>query len=144
MSTLLISGKAAGARKPLFADWSVPFPPDWEGAGGRTLRDLIVHVVRSEVEAFRQRQEERQTLRALTARQIKVGAARGKIEMGDSEVPLQNVDIDEAAAVACQALEDGLYLVAIDDEVYRELDREIHVHDESRVTFVRLALLAGG
>jgi hypothetical protein len=41
MSTLEISGKAIGSKRPLFADWSLPFPPEWEGEGGLTLRDLI-------------------------------------------------------------------------------------------------------
>jgi hypothetical protein len=144
MSTLTISGKALGSRRPLFADWSIPFPPEWREAGGRTLRDLIESVVRAEVQAFRERQEERQIFRALSARDIAAGAEKGKIEMGGSEVGLQNVDADQAVAVACQAFEDGLYLVVIDGEEQREIDREIHVRPDSHVTFVRLALLAGG
>jgi hypothetical protein len=144
MSTLTISGKAVGAKKPLFADWSIPFPPEWTGEGGLTLRDLISRVVRAEVQAFRQRQEERRIFRALTARQIEQGTEKGKVEMGGSDVPLQTIDEDDAVAVACQAFEDGLYLVVIDEEDYRELDREIHVRPHSRVTFVRLTLLAGG
>jgi hypothetical protein len=144
MSTLMISGKAVGAKRPLFADWSIPFPPEWRDAGGLTLRDLISRVVRAEVAAFRERQEERKTFRALTARQIEEGTERGKIEMGGSEIPPQPVDAEEAVAVACQAFEDGLYLVVIDGDDHRELDREIHVRPESRVTFVRLTLLAGG
>ncbi|MCI0357953.1 MAG: hypothetical protein L0211_05620 [Planctomycetaceae bacterium] len=144
MPALTIEGKAIGARRPLFADWSIPFPPDWSDAGGVTLRDLIDRVVRAEVQAFRQRQEDRRIFRALTARQIEAGAARGKIESGGSEVPVQPVDEDEAVAVACQAFEDGIFLVVIDGEDLRELDREIHVQPDSRVTFVRLTLLAGG
>jgi hypothetical protein len=144
MSTLTISGKTIGTRRPLFADWSIPLPPEWRGEGGRTLRDLIGHVVRAEVQMFRQRQEDRQTFRAMTARQIEQAQERGKIEMGGGGVPPQPVDEDEAVAVACQAFEDGMFLVVIDDQDYRELDREIHVREESRVTFVRLALLAGG
>lgn len=144
MASLTISGKALGSRKPLFADWSIPFPPQWQGEGGLTLRDLIARVVRSEVEAFRERQQERQVFRALTAREIAAGAERGKIEMGGSEVGAQPVDEDEAVAAACQAFEDGLYLVVIDGEEQREIDCEIHVRPESRVAFVRLTLLAGG
>ena len=34
MSTLTISGKAIGSKRPLFADWSIPFPPEWSGEGG--------------------------------------------------------------------------------------------------------------
>jgi hypothetical protein len=144
MPILTISGKAIGAKRPLFADWSIPFPPEWSGEGGWTLRDLIGRVVRAEVQAFRQRQEERRTFRALTARQVEQGVERGKIEMGGSEVSLQPVSEEEAVAVACQAFEDGLYLVVIDEEDYRDLDREIHMKPDSRVTFVRLTLLAGG
>jgi hypothetical protein len=144
MSMLTIRGKAIGARRPLFADWSIPMPPEWRGAGGLTLRALIDRVVRAEVRAFRARQEERRVFRALTARQIAEGAEKGKIEMGGSEVPAQDVDEDEAVAIACQAFEDGLYLVVIDGEDHRELDREIHLQPDSQITFVRLTLLAGG
>jgi hypothetical protein len=144
MSTLTISGRAIGARRPLFADWSVPFPPEWGGDGGLTLRDLIGRVVQAEVEAFRRRQADRQVFRALTAREIEAGIERGKVEMGGSEVTPQEVDVDEAVAVACQAFEDGLFMVVIDGENHREIDREIHLRPDSHVTFVRLTLLAGG
>jgi hypothetical protein len=47
---LTISGKVVGRKKPLFADWSVPFPRDLNEAGDRvTLRDLITRIVRSEL-----------------------------------------------------------------------------------------------
>lgn len=144
MSTLTISGKAIGSRRPLFADWSIPFPPDWDSSGGVTLRDLIGQVVRGEVQKFKQRQEDRQVFRALTARQIAEGAEKGKIEMGGREVPVQPVDEAESIAVACQAFEDGIFLVVIDGEEHREIDREIHVQPDSRISFVRLTLLAGG
>jgi hypothetical protein len=144
MSTITITGKTIGSRKPLFADWSIPFPPDWRGDGGLTLRRLIDRVVRAEVQAFRQRQHERRFLKALTDRQIAEGVEKGKIQSGESEVPVQEIDDDQAVATACQALEDGLFLVVIDEEDHRELDREIHVQPDSRVTFIRLTLLAGG
>jgi hypothetical protein len=144
MSQLTISGKSLGARKPLFADWSIPFPPEWSGEGGLTLRRLISRVVRLELAAFRQRQQERLVLRALTARQIVAAAERGKIEMGASDVAPQPVDDDEAVAVACQAFEDGLYLVVIDGHQQRDLDRQIYLQPDSHITFVRLTMLAGG
>lgn len=144
MSTITIGGRALGSRRPLFADWSIPMPPIWREEGGVTLRHLIQRVVVDEVQAFRERQEARQVFRALTARQISDGAERGKIEMGGSEVDIQNVSETEAVAVAWQAFEDGLYLVVIDEEDVRELDREIHLQPDSRVTFIRLTMLAGG
>jgi hypothetical protein len=141
---LRIEGKAVGRKKPLFADWSVPLPPG-PGDGGEplTLRALVGLVVRAEVAAFRQRQEERKLIRALTARDIEAGAARGKVDMGGRDLK-QPVDEEEAVVVAVQAFADGLYLVIVDGEEQRDLDREVHVQADSRVTFVRLAMLAGG
>jgi hypothetical protein len=140
---LTIQGKALGRKKPLFADWSVPFPPDLGDGGTLTLRDLIARVVRAEVEAFKQRQEERRFLRALTASDIQAGVVKGKVDMGGRDQK-QAVDADEAAAVALQAFEDGLYLVVVDGEEKKDLDAQVFLHPDSRVTFVRLTMLAGG
>ena len=144
MSALTISGRTLGSRKPLFADWSTPFPPEWRGDGRLTLRDLIGRVVRDEVQKFRQRQEERQVFHTLTARQISDGVELGKITMGGSEVGVQEVDEEQAVAIACQAFEDGLFLVVIDEQDIRQIDQELHLRPNSRVTFIRLAMLAGG
>ncbi|MFO0881348.1 MAG: hypothetical protein U0840_28950 [Gemmataceae bacterium] len=140
---LTISGKALGRKKPLFADFSVPFPPDLGDGGSTTLRDLIGRVVRHEVEAFKQRQEDRKFLHALSARQIEENAARGKIDMGGHD-RIQKVDLAEATEVALQAFEDGLYLVILDGQEQRNLDAQIFLQPDSRVAFVRLVMLAGG
>jgi hypothetical protein len=140
---LTISGKALGQRKPLFADFSIPFPPDLGDGGAVTLRDLIGRIVRAEVEAFRQRQEERRLLKALTAKQIAESAQRGKIDSGGSDLD-QQVDIEEAIGTALQAFEDGLYLVVIDEQEQRSLDAQVFLKPDSRITFLRLTLLAGG
>lgn len=140
---LTISGKALGRKKPLFADFSIPFPPDLRDGGTVTLRDLIDRVVRHEVEAFKQRQQDRKLVRTLTARQIEEGAARGKIDMGGRDLD-QHVDADEAVGTALQAFEDGLYLVAVDGAEQKTLDAEVFLNPDSRVAFVRLVMLAGG
>jgi hypothetical protein len=140
---ITISGKTLGRKKPLFADWSIPFPPDLGDGGALTLRDLIGRIVRAEVAAFKQRQQERTLLRALTARDVEQGVAKGKIDMGGRDLK-QEVDPEEAVAVALEAFEDGLYLVILDGEEQRDLDREVHLQEDSRVAFVRLAMLAGG
>ena len=141
---LTVSGRALGQKKPLFADWSVPYPPDLDPAEGRiTLRDLIGRVVRHEVAAFQQRQAERQLFRALTEGEIAQKLLNGKVEMGGSDLK-QAVDADTAVAVALEAFGDGLYLVVVDGEEQRDLDREVRLQPTSRLTFVRLTLLAGG
>jgi hypothetical protein len=141
---LTISGKALGRKKPLFADWSVLLAPELSGDGRLSLRRLIEFVVRAEVAAFRQRQGEQRLLKALTARQIAEGVERGKVEMGGRESDPQPVDEEAAVGTALQAFEDGLFLVVVDGREHRSLADSIAVGPESRVTFVRLSLLAGG
>ena len=139
-----ISGKALGRRKPLFADFSVPPPENLSDGGNTTLRDLIECVVRHEVAAFGKRQSDRQFLRVLTSREIVEGVEAGKIESGGSEVEPQQVDEEEAIGTALQAFEDGMYLVVVDDAEQRNLDARVFIRADSRLTFVRLTLLAGG
>ena len=136
---LTISGKALGKKKPLFADFSIPSPAE----GVVPLRDLLTRIVRHEVEAFRERQEDRKFVKALTARQIDESAARGKIDMGGRDLD-QKVDTDEAIRVALEAFEDGLFLVIIDGTDYKTLDSEVALQSDSKVGFVRLTMLAGG
>jgi hypothetical protein len=140
-----IAGKALGRKKPLFADFSVPFPPDLKSEGDNlTLRDLIARVVRAEVAAFKLRQQERQLFRALTEGEIAQKLLKGKVESGGSDTGKQAVDEEQAVAVALEAFADGLYLVVVDEEEQRDLDREVYLKPDSRLTFIRLTLLAGG
>ena len=100
--------------------------------------------MRQEVEAFHARQEERAVLRVLTERDLAAAARRGKVAAGESDVPRVAVDVDAATATAWQAFEDGLYLAFLDGVEKKELDVEVHPRPDSRLVFVRLALLAGG
>jgi hypothetical protein len=140
---LTISGKALGRKKPLFADFSIPFPPELGEGGSVTLRDLISRVVQHEVAAFKQRQADRKVIHVLTARQIEEGAARGKIDSGGRDLE-QEVDPEQAVGTALEAFEDGLYLVVVDGVEQRSLDNQVFINPDSRVAFVRLVMLAGG
>src|SRR5258707_564838 len=102
---LTISAKALGRKKPLFDDYSVSPPTACAAGQPITLRDLIGHVVRAEVAAFRERQVERRLLRALTARQIEEGLAAGKVQSGGSEID-QQVDAEQAVTTAVEAFAD--------------------------------------
>lgn len=112
------------------------------GGGPLTLRDVLAHVVRHEVKRFRERQEANRLDRVLSARQIEQGEAKGAIRPEGRDVD-QPVDDGEAVATAWQAFEDGLYLVIIDGEEYRQLDQPVSLGPDSRLTFVRLTFLAG-
>lgn len=142
---ITVQGRVLGSRRPLFADWSVPLPPDLvEGSGdGLTLRRLIEVIVRREVEAFESRAEARRLDRVLSREDIARSAGGGKVDPAGKDTPAQ-VDVESAVHAAIQAFEDGLYLVIIDGQEHRDLDARIAVGPESTVTFLRLTLLAGG
>jgi hypothetical protein len=143
MPFLTLSARALGRRKPLVPDWQVPWPPEEDGGGEPlTLRELITKIVLEEVAAFQKRQEQRKLVRILTEREIAAGLEKGRVDSGGRDHH-QKVDPEEAVATALQAFEDGIYLVVLDGEEQRELDREVHVHPDSQLTFVRLVMLAG-
>lgn len=141
METLLtVDAKVIGQKRPLLEGITVPL----DAPGRVTLQDLIARIVLEEVKAFRQRQEERRLTHFLSAQQIAVGAARGKIEMGGSEIPTQVVDDQMAVANALQAFRDGIYLAFVDGQQIQRLETELQLQPETRVSFLRLVMLAGG
>jgi hypothetical protein len=71
------------------------------------------------------------------------GLQKGRVIPGGRDLH-QEVDVELAVANALQSFVDGIYLVILDGEEQRDLDREVHVDDDSQVTFVRLVMLAGG
>lgn len=150
VTTLRVEARMIGKRKPLDAPWQVTLSPELLRAGSRPagdflLRDLLAALVRSEVRAFHQRQEERRMLRVLSAREIDAAARSGKISMGGVE-DLAPVEVDEEAAieVALQGFVDGIYLVFLDGQPQRELDAPVLLHAESSLLFIRLVALVGG
>ena len=145
-STITIEGKQFGRGRALFPAWQMPLPPEDERSGGgrMTLRDLITRIVHEEVAAFRERQERRLTVEALTRQQIEEGVAKGKVDMGGRDAEVQEVDAQAAVDAALLAFEDGLYYVFVDDLQQEKLDTEVYLRPDSRVTFLRLVALAGG
>ncbi len=146
--TIRVEGKVFGQKRPLFTDFSVPLPPDVQdttGAGGArlTLRDLIARVVTEEVKAFTERQEARRLVQVLSRADIERGLMKGKIDMGGKD-DAQPADLQAAIATALLAFEDGLYYVFVDDAQQTDLDREVYLKPDSRMTFLRLVALAGG
>lgn len=137
-----IHGKSLGQKRPLFADFSVPLH---SGSGESVvLRELIAGIVRDQVSQFEDRQAQRQFLRVLTERDVAEGLEHGKITSGQTDVPLQTVDVEAAIETALMAFQDGLYLVVIDEEQMKSLDERVAIQHGSHISFVRLTLLAGG
>jgi len=146
-ATITVKGKVIGQSRPPFADWSIPFPPDFVRPGDQvTLRDLITRIVHEEIDAFRLRQQERRLIRILSKAEIERGGAAGKIDMGgrDSGELQQEVDAGQAVAAALQAFEDRFYYVFLDGVQQEHLDQTVFLKPDSQVTFLRLVPLAGG
>jgi len=143
-ATLTIEGKVFGQKRPLFSDFTVPMPPEWESGSERlTLRGLITRIVQEEVRSFGERQEQRRLTQALSRADIERGLMRGKVDMGGKGA-VQTVDVEAAVGEALLAFEDGLYYVFVDEQQQTELDREVSVQPGSHVMFLRLVALAGG
>ena len=143
MGFLTLSARAVGRRKPLIPDWQVPWPPDESGGGDAlTLRELITRIVHEEVRAFERRQGERKLVRILTEKEIETGLEKGRVDSGGRDLR-QKVNPEEAVGTALQAFEDGIYLVFLDDEEQRDLDKQVFLRPDSKLTFVRLVMLAG-
>jgi len=139
---LTISGRSVGSKRPLFADFSVPPPPEVGDGGPLTLRELIAKVVAAEVRSFEKRRESRRLDRVMTRAQIDAGAAKGRIDPAGKDFK-QKVDVEDAVGTALQAFEDGLYLVIVDEIEQRDLDAAVYLKPDSRVVFIRLVFLAG-
>jgi hypothetical protein len=139
---LTVTTRALGRRKPLLADFGVNPPPMDDGEDELTLRALITSVVRQEVARFGARQREQRFDRVLGTQAIAAGAEKGKIDPAGKSFD-QTVEVDEAVGTALLAFEDGLYLVIIDGIEYKSLDDAIRLHDDSKLTFLRLTFLAG-
>lgn len=141
---IVVEGKVVGQKRPLFTDWRIGLPPMWENHGDHLrLRDLITSVVVEEVNAFRQRQNERKLARIMSKDEIEYAAAKGKVDSGEKDLN-QQVDLDEAIANALEAFSDGLYFVFVDDVQETSLEGEVFLKSESKVVFLRLVALAGG
>jgi hypothetical protein len=141
---ILVDGTAIGQKRPLFTDWHVELPPVDERNGGRLkLRDLIRYIVDKEVDAFKNRQEERKLARIMSSQEIAQGVERGKVDPGERDLE-QSVDNEEAVAIALKAFEDGLYFVFIDEVQQTNLDSEVFLKTNSKVVFLRLTALVGG
>jgi hypothetical protein len=139
-----VEGKVIGQKNPIFSGWNVELPPGEHDRGGSLkLRDLISHVAAKEVEAYRERQQERRLARVMTRNDIIQGKRKGKVDPGGRDLN-QVVNVEDSIATALQAFEDGLYFVFIDDLQQTNLDAEVFPKTNSKIVFLRLTALTGG
>lgn len=137
-STLTISGKVLGKSQNLFTSWQMSLPGE-----PLTLAELLAQIVRSEIQAFRDRQADRRSTKVLGIIEIEAGVALGKVSSGGSDLE-QVVDVEGAIENALQAFKDGFYLVFIDDKQQEDLAAIVDLKVNSELLFLRLTPLVGG
>jgi hypothetical protein len=135
---LTISGKVLGKSQNLFTTWQMELSDR-----SSTLEDLLMQIVRSEIQAFQTRQADRRLTKVLGIIDIEAGVAVGKISSGGSDLD-QVIDVQGAIETALQAFQDGFYLVFIDDEQQEDLKATVALTGSSELLFLRLTPLVGG
>ncbi|GGJ43269.1 hypothetical protein [Deinococcus roseus] len=108
-----------------------------------TLQELIEEVVREQVEAFNQRQQDGQLFKLLTPESLQKGLEVGKITSGGLETQ-QQADVFEAQQVAITAFKDGLYYVFLGENQLEDLSETLNLPEDARIMFLRLTPLVGG
>jgi hypothetical protein len=129
-ATLTIHDESATGERLLELTLHVP-------AGRITVRDLIRHRVRHEVEEYNRR---------------KPDTFRGLVQPTDSERTLNGyklkqpraIDADAQLAKAIGAFQGNQIIMLVDDRQVESLDEEITLRPDTRVSFLRLTPLVGG
>lgn len=119
----------------------------------KTVRNLLIFLVRAQVRQYQERRERGEILPWLTLEEIDRQAASGKVSFGKHEG--NDADEEKAVTNALQCFEDGIYRVFLGKTELTELDGELPMGEEHPIgeehpmeekpvfTFVRLTMLAG-
>ena len=141
--TLTVEARVLGQSRAKTAPWHVSLASRVAPGGTLSLRDLLVAIVTQEVEAYRERREQRRLTAVLAPEEIARAAERGKVDMGGHDLG-QPVSAADAISAALQAFEDRLYYVFLDGQQLLSLGEDITVRQGSHLLFVRLVALIGG
>ena len=107
-----------------------------------TVRELIKESVHTCVTEYNERVRRGEFCKPLSEEEIEDMASVGKIAFG---INYGGKEADEGKAIenALLGYEDGLFRIFIGDEAAGDLDDEIHIEENSEVTFIRLVMLSG-
>ena len=106
-----------------------------------TTKDLIIELVKINVEKFNKKIDEKDILSIMTNENIAKAARIGKI--GDEVHGDKKANLEKALDTAYLAFEDGLYCIFINDEQTEKLDDSLNLKDGDILTLIRLTMLAG-
>ena len=106
-----------------------------------TTKDLIIELVKINVEKFNKKIDDEDILSIMTNEYIAEAARAGKI--GDEVHGDKKANLEKALDTAYLAFEDGLYCIFINDEQTEKLDDSLNLKDGDILTLIRLTMLSG-
>ncbi|MCH2032529.1 MAG: hypothetical protein MK202_03325 [Tenacibaculum sp.] len=108
----------------------------------KTLEDLIIQLVRHNVNSFNKEIETNKVLSFLSPSEIQNQSITGKIGFGEIENKTK-ANINSSIENALQAFEDGIFVVFIDDDEVKTLKEPLAIKVSSSITFIRMTFLTG-
>ena len=135
MKTIIIKLKKLGKKKIKSLEFKLE-------DNINNLEDLIVQMVKSEVARFNDKQENPEIISFLSEQAISQKAIDGKVDFGDNINKDKAIESD-AIENALLAFTDGLFVVFVDDEEIKELNKNIKIDESSEIVFMRLTFLTG-
>lgn len=110
--------------------------------GVSTLRELLMNIVRSEIDKYNSKKPGAQIVPFLTKEELEDQAETGKVSFG-TVCSDQKANLKKAQENAIQCWKDGLVRVFMNDEELTELDASIQIPENAAFTFIRLTFLTG-
>ena len=131
---LQINVKQLGRKRDVLApvQYALPQKPE-------TLRELLHLLVAREVEQYNT-----PAVKIFSENDLKsISEINGRIVFASQADERQYVDLPQAQSIAIQAFEDGLYRIFINDDEAADLDSNLALNENDRITILRLTMLAG-
>jgi hypothetical protein len=107
-----------------------------------TLKTLLIAIVTTQVQAFNDKILTKPVAMFLADDQIQTHVRVGKVGFG-AVYRGETADLHQAIQQMLIAFEDGLYAVAVDEQIIQHLDTVLTIHPEMVVMFLKLSLLSG-
>ena len=135
--TVKVNVKQLGKR--IYSIEPIDFPLDRRP---ETAGELICAAVRTSVKQYNERRKRTETGMPLDEETENAYEKAGKIAFG---LPFseKEADAETAQQTALSAYRDGLFRMFIGDEEVEDENARIELTEQSEVTFIRLAMLAG-
>ncbi|MEH7113832.1 hypothetical protein V7124_15775 [Neobacillus niacini] len=134
---VFVSVKQAGRRKEYIKKEELVLDDN-----PASLRELIMEIIRKNVESYNRRPLDSLLFNYLTFDEIEAQVSTGKVGFCQ-RVDERQADAGKAVETAMLAFTDGLYRVFIGDVEIESLDGPLGIKDGDVLTFIRFTMLSG-